>query len=87
MNTNMSGSVKKLTFSALFLALALVLALFNRPDPQIGKMLAPMHIPVLLCGFVCGWALWAGGGLCVAAAALSPLLHAAHLSGRAVHGL
>ena len=55
MNTNMSGSVKKLTFSALFLALALVLPFLTGQIPQIGKMLAPMHIPVLLCGFVCGW--------------------------------
>ena len=23
--------------------------------PQIGSALSPMHIPVLLCGFVCGW--------------------------------
>ena len=23
--------------------------------PQIGSMLLPMHIPVLLCGLVCGW--------------------------------
>ena len=23
--------------------------------PEIGAMLCPMHLPVLLCGFVCGW--------------------------------
>ena len=23
--------------------------------PEIGNMLCPMHIPVLLCGFMCGW--------------------------------
>ena len=23
--------------------------------PEIGSMLCPMHIPALLCGFVCGW--------------------------------
>jgi len=23
--------------------------------PKIGSMLCPLHIPILLCGFVCGW--------------------------------
>jgi len=23
--------------------------------PEIGAMLCPLHIPVLLCGFICGW--------------------------------
>ena len=23
--------------------------------PEIGSMLCPMHLPVLLCGFICGW--------------------------------
>lgn len=47
--------VRKLTFSALFLALALVLPFLTSQIPQIGSMLCPMHIPALLCGFVCGW--------------------------------
>jgi len=46
---------KKLVFSALCLALALVLPFLTGQIPQIGSMLSPMHIPVLLCGFVCGW--------------------------------
>jgi LytS/YehU family sensor histidine kinase len=25
--------------------------------PEIGSMLCPMHLPVLLCGFICGWPL------------------------------
>jgi len=48
-------SNKKLVFSALCLALALVLPFLTGQIPQIGQMLSPMHIPVLLCGFVCGW--------------------------------
>jgi len=40
--------------SALFLALAYVLPFLTGSIPQIGSMLCPMHIPVLLCGFVCG---------------------------------
>ena len=64
----MSKSIKKLTFSALFLALCLVLPFLTGQIPQIGQMLSPMHIPVLLCGFVCGW----GWGLAVGF--IAPLL-------------
>ena len=46
--------VHKLVQAALFLALGLVLPFFIGQIPQIGKMLLPMHIPVLLCGMVCG---------------------------------
>ena len=46
---------KKLAYTALFLALCLVLPLLTGQIPQIGSMLLPMHIPVLLCGLVCGW--------------------------------
>ena len=45
----------KLILSALFLALAFVLPYFTMQIPEIGAMLCPMHIPVLLCGFICGW--------------------------------
>ncbi len=44
-----------MVLSALFLAMAYVLPFFAGQIPQIGAMLCPMHIPVLLCGFVCGW--------------------------------
>ena len=47
--------VRKMTYSALFLAIALVLPFLTGQIPQIGSMLSPMHIPVLLCGFLCGW--------------------------------
>ena len=46
---------RRLTFSALYLAIALVLPFITGQIPEIGAMLSPMHIPVLLCGFVCGW--------------------------------
>ncbi len=45
----------RLTYSALYLAIAMVLPLITGQIPEIGKALCPMHIPVLLCGFVCGW--------------------------------
>lgn len=47
--------IKKLAISGLCLAIALVLPFLTGQIPQIGAMLSPMHIPVLLCGFVCGW--------------------------------
>jgi thiamine transporter ThiT len=45
----------KLTYAALCLALAIVLPFLTGHIPQIGQALSPMHIPVLLCGFLCGW--------------------------------
>ena len=49
------NSTKKLVLAAMFLALALVLPFLTGQIPEIGSMLCPMHIPVLLCGFFCGW--------------------------------
>lgn len=48
------NNTKKLTLSALFIALGIVLPFFTGQIPQLGSMMLPMHIPVLLCGFVCG---------------------------------
>ena len=45
----------KLVLTALFLALCLVLPFVTGGIPTIGNMLLPMHIPVLLCGLLCGW--------------------------------
>ena len=44
-----------MVLAALFLALAYILPFFTGQIPEIGSMLCPMHIPVLLCGFICGW--------------------------------
>ena len=46
---------RTLTLSAMFLAIAYILPFFTGQIPQIGSMLCPMHIPILLCGFICGW--------------------------------
>lgn len=57
----MSNQVKQLTLSAFFLALGLVLPFaFHSFGPQAGTVFLPMHIPVLLCGFVCA-RLWRSG--------------------------
>lgn len=47
--------VKNLVLAAMFLALGLVLPLLTGQIPRVGNMLLPMHIPVLLCGLICGW--------------------------------
>lgn len=47
--------IRKMVLAAMFMALGLVLPFVTGQIPQIGKMLSPMHIPILLCGFVCGW--------------------------------
>lgn len=48
--------VKKLVLSGLFLALTMILpSLLGAISPEIGSMLSPIHVPVLLCGFFCGW--------------------------------
>lgn len=48
------NKITTLTLSAMFLALAFVMPFLTGQIPQIGNMLCPMHIPVLLCGFFCG---------------------------------
>lgn len=57
--------------AALCLALCYVLPNFTGSIPQIGSMLLPMHLPVLLCGFLCG-PLW---GLAVGA--IAPIMRSA----------
>ena len=46
---------QKMVLCAFFLALALTLPFLTGHIPQVGNMLSPMHFPVLLCGFMCGW--------------------------------
>ena len=51
----MNHKVNKLVYASVFLALALALPFLTGQIPQIGAMLTPMHFPVLLCGYLCGW--------------------------------
>ncbi|HHU84200.1 MAG TPA: ECF transporter S component [Clostridiales bacterium] len=48
-------SIIKMVLAAFFLALAYVMPFLTGQIQEIGSMLCPMHIPVLLCGFICGW--------------------------------
>jgi len=51
MSTN---RILKLVLSAICLTLCMVLPFLTGQIPEIGSMLSPMHIPVLLCGFIAG---------------------------------
>lgn len=48
------ANLRKLVLSALFLAMGIVLPLFTAQIKEIGDSLLPMHIPVMLCGILCG---------------------------------
>lgn len=68
----MNHTVRKMTLSALFLAIGLVLPfVFHSFGPNAGSMFLPMHLPVLLCGFICGPAYGALVGI------ITPLLSSA----------
>lgn len=65
------NNTKRLVISALMLALCLVLPFFTGQIPEIGNMLLPMHLPVLLAGFV------VGGPSAMLVGAVAPLLRSA----------
>ena len=65
------NQIRRLTLTAMFIALGYLLPFLTGQIPQFGAMLSPMHIPALLCGFVCGWQY----GL--VAGAIMPLLRSA----------
>ena len=52
--TKNSTSIKRMVIAALMLALAYILPNFTGNIPQIGNMLLPMHLPTILCGYLCG---------------------------------
>lgn len=58
----MNTKTQKLVYAALCLALCLVLPFLTGQIPEIGSMLCPMHLPVLIAGFLCGpgWAALVG---------------------------
>ncbi len=70
MKKNNALNIRKMVYAALFLALAMVLPFLTGQISQIGTLISPLHIPALLCGFICGWP-W---GLAVGV--VTPLLRA-----------
>ncbi len=56
MKINFSNNkIKNLVLSALFLCIGMVLPFLTGQIKEIGDTLLPMHIPVMLCGLICGW--------------------------------
>jgi len=55
MKTSYRNNLINLTLAAMFMAIGLVLPLLTGQIKTIGNMLLPMHIPVMLCGLICGW--------------------------------
>ncbi|MCL2810574.1 MAG: ECF transporter S component [Clostridia bacterium] len=49
------SNIKKMVFTALLIALGVVLPMALHGIPNAGMVLLPMHIPVLLCGILCGF--------------------------------
>ena len=48
-------TVKRLVTTAICAAMCVVLPIAFHAIPNAGTVMLPMHIPVLLCGLVCGW--------------------------------
>ncbi len=69
--TDSNFSIKKLTIAGVCIAIGLFLPFLTGQIPQIGSALLPMHLPVLICGFVCG------GPIGLIVGAITPLLRSA----------
>ena len=48
------SNTKKLVFAGLCVALGVALPIAFHSIPNAGSIFLPMHIPVLLCGLICG---------------------------------
>jgi len=48
-------SIKKMTCTSILIAIGVALPVALHAIPNAGSILLPMHIPVLLCGIVCGF--------------------------------
>lgn len=49
------NQIRNLVLAALMLAAGFVLPFLTGQIPEVGSMLLPLHLPALICGFVCGW--------------------------------
>ncbi len=50
-----NNRTRNITLTGMFFAMGVALPFLTGQIPSIGKMLLPMHIPVYLCAFICGW--------------------------------
>lgn len=60
-----STKTYKLVWSGVFIALGIVLPFLTGQIQSIGNKLLPMHLPILICGFVCGAPYGLAAGLIV----------------------
>lgn len=74
--------VKKISLSAMFFALGLILPFFTGQIPQIGSMLLPMHIPVFFMWVYLWLEIWWCDWIFIAIDALCFIWHATNLSNR-----
>lgn len=49
------NQLRNLVLAAMCIAIGLFLPFLTGQIPEIGARLSPLHIPILLCGFMCGW--------------------------------
>lgn len=55
------NQIKTLVMAAVCIALGILLPQVFMRNQQLGTIFLPMHLPVLLCGILCGWHY---GGFC-----------------------
>ena len=70
----MKNTVKKIVITALCMALCYILPFITGQVPQINSIFSPMHIPILLCGILCG------SGYALVAGAFSPIFRSLMLT-------
>ena len=51
----LSIHLRKTIITAICMALCVVLPMAFHAIPNGGTLFSPMHLPVFLCGLVCGW--------------------------------
>lgn len=54
----MNKRIRNMILAAMMLALSWLMPFLAALNPAIAKVISPMHIPIFLCGFLCGmpWA-------------------------------
>ena len=50
-----AGQTKNMIVASMCAALCVVLPMAFHAIPNAGSIFLPMHIPVLICGFICSW--------------------------------
>lgn len=54
-NGEVMSEVKKMILAAVSAALCVIIPQTFHIIPNAGSVFCPMHLPVLLCGLICGW--------------------------------